>query len=82
MKIRITFGLVEDNLFTHGVGDGISYDWIEKRIYWTDTSHLAVFSVYLNGTGLFKYKANLPVNDVVVYPCGRYNCTIYLYNFK
>ncbi|XP_053385857.1 low-density lipoprotein receptor-related protein 2-like [Mercenaria mercenaria] len=58
-------------IFTNGVGDGITYDWIEKRIFWTDTLKMAVFSMNINGSNLYRYRGGIPITDIVVYPCRR-----------
>ena len=51
------------------VAEGLAYDWINKKLYWSDASSSSIVGMYANGTD----KRNLAVvaspRAVAVNPC-------------
>ncbi|KAL4217440.1 Low-density lipoprotein receptor-related protein 2 [Mactra antiquata] len=50
---------------------GIAYDWLEERIYWTDS--LSISSMKTDGTSRRVISLHVPISpDIVIDPCRRY----------
>ncbi|XP_074098383.1 low-density lipoprotein receptor-related protein megalin isoform X1 [Cotesia typhae] len=54
--------------------EGISYDWTQKKIYWTDSSNNSIYAMNLDGTSLVMISRVDRPRAIVVDPC---NGTLY-----
>ncbi|XP_045536115.1 low-density lipoprotein receptor-related protein 2 [Papilio machaon] len=54
--------------------EGISYDWTQKKIYWTDSSNNSIYAMNLDGTELVMIARVERPRAIVVDPC---NGTLY-----
>ena len=51
------------------VGEGIAYDWINKRLYWSDSSTNKIYSIGTDGTNRIMVAAVHSPRAVTVNPC-------------
>ncbi|KAI5632398.1 low-density lipoprotein receptor domain class A domain-containing protein [Phthorimaea operculella] len=63
------------NIINKGINpEGISYDWTQKKIYWTDSSNNSIYAMNLDGTELVMIARVERPRAIVVDPC---NGTLY-----
>ncbi|XP_024940882.1 low-density lipoprotein receptor-related protein 2 isoform X2 [Cephus cinctus] len=63
------------NLITKGINpEGISYDWTQKKIYWTDSSNNSIYAMNIDGSDLVMIARVDRPRAIVVDPC---NGTLY-----
>ncbi|XP_026327983.1 low-density lipoprotein receptor-related protein 2 isoform X3 [Hyposmocoma kahamanoa] len=64
-----------NNIISKGINpEGISYDWTQKKIYWTDSSNNSIYAMNLDGTELVMIARVERPRAIVVDPC---NGTLY-----
>lgn len=49
--------------------EGIAYDWIHKKIYWTDSANSSIYSMNLDGTGIVDIAHVDRPRAIVLHPC-------------
>ncbi|XP_059057986.1 low-density lipoprotein receptor-related protein 2 [Achroia grisella] len=63
------------NIIDKGINpEGISYDWTQKKIYWTDSSNNSIFAMNLDGSDIVMIARVERPRAIVVDPC---NGTLY-----
>ncbi|XP_052741747.1 low-density lipoprotein receptor-related protein 2 [Bicyclus anynana] len=63
------------NIITKNINpEGISYDWTQKKVYWTDSSNNSIYAMNLDGTELVMIARVERPRAIVVDPC---NGTLY-----
>lgn len=63
------------NIINHGINpEGISYDWTQKKVYWTDSSNNSIYAMNLDGSQLVMIARVERPRAIVVDPC---NGTLY-----
>nr|XP_049706722.1 low-density lipoprotein receptor-related protein 2 isoform X3 [Helicoverpa armigera] len=63
------------NIISKGINpEGISYDWTQKKVYWTDSSNNSIYAMNLDGTELVMIARVERPRAIVVDPC---NGTLY-----
>lgn len=63
------------NILSKGINpEGISYDWTQKKIYWTDSSNNSIYAMNLDGTEVVMIARVERPRAIVVDPC---NGTLY-----
>lgn len=50
--------------------EGISYDWTQKKIYWTDSSNNSIYAMNLDGTEIVMIARVERPRAIVVDPCN------------
>jgi low density lipoprotein-related protein 2 len=50
--------------------EGISYDWTQKKIYWTDSSNNSIYAMNTDGTSLVMIARVDRPRAIVVDPCN------------
>lgn len=50
--------------------EGISYDWTQKKIYWTDSSNNSIYAMNLDGTEVVMIARVERPRAIVVDPCN------------
>lgn len=50
--------------------EGISYDWTQKKIYWTDSSNNSIYAMNLDGSGVVMIARVDRPRAIVVDPCN------------
>lgn len=50
--------------------EGISYDWTQKKIYWTDSSNSSIYAMNLDGTEVVMIAKVERPRAIVVDPCN------------
>jgi len=49
----------------------LSYDWLERRLFWADDNEIIVYSMFINGTGLHHISVGYGIGGLLVHPCRR-----------
>ncbi|XP_037294723.1 LOW QUALITY PROTEIN: low-density lipoprotein receptor-related protein 2 [Manduca sexta] len=63
------------NIINKGINpEGISYDWTQKKVYWTDSSNNSIYAMNLDGSELVMIARVERPRAIVVDPC---NGTLY-----
>lgn len=58
-------------LISKGINpEGISYDWTQKKVYWTDSSNNSIYAMDLNGSNLVMIARVDRPRAIVVDPCN------------
>ncbi|GBP08672.1 Low-density lipoprotein receptor-related protein 2 [Eumeta japonica] len=65
---------IQDIIYKGINPEGISYDWTQKKIYWTDSSNNSICAMNLDGTELVMIARVERPRAIVVHPC---NGTLY-----
>lgn len=52
--------------------EGISYDWTQKKIYWTDSSNNSIYAMNLNGSEIVMIARVERPRAIVVDPCNGF----------
>lgn len=52
--------------------EGISYDWTQKKIYWTDSSNNSIYAMNLDGSQLVMIARVERPRAIVLDPCNGY----------
>jgi len=50
--------------------EGISYDWTQKKIYWTDSSNNSIYAMNIDGTEVVMIARVERPRAIVVDPCN------------
>lgn len=59
------------SILTRGINpEGISYDWTQKKIYWTDSSNNSIYSMNLDGSQLVMIARVERPRAIVLDPCN------------
>ncbi|KAJ0178036.1 hypothetical protein K1T71_005859 [Dendrolimus kikuchii] len=59
------------NIISKGINpEGISYDWTQKKVYWTDSSNNSIYAMNLDGTELVMIARVERPRAIVVDPCN------------
>ncbi|XP_048506028.1 low-density lipoprotein receptor-related protein 2 isoform X2 [Athalia rosae] len=59
------------NLITKGINpEGISYDWTQKKVYWTDSSNNSIYAMNIDGSDLVMITRVDRPRAIVVDPCN------------
>ena len=51
------------------IAEGLAYDWINKKLFWSDASINSVLTMYGNGTDKRKLAMVISPRAVAVNPC-------------
>lgn len=54
--------------------EGISYDWTQKKIYWTDSSNNSIYAMNLDGSEVVMIARVERPRAIVVDPCNGLVC--------
>lgn len=57
--------------------EGISYDWTQKKIYWTDSSNNSIYAMNLDGSDLVMIARVERPRAIVVDPCNGFVLIFY-----
>lgn len=64
-------GTAPNTLLTRGINpEGISYDWTQQKIYWTDSSNNSIYAMNSDGSDLVMIARVERPRAIVVDPCN------------
>jgi low density lipoprotein-related protein 2 len=49
--------------------EGIAYDWVHKKIYWTDSANSSIYAMNFDGSGIVNIAQVDRPRAIVVHPC-------------
>ena len=54
--------------------EGLAYDWLNKKLYWSDASVNSIVGMFTNGTGRKVVASVVSPRAIAVNPCRGFVC--------